>query len=154
MKLFFTYTNEVREGYESKVPLKTSDLENDSVDEIIGDYVLEKVSNLTLFIEECYRIIRKGGVVTFTSPYFSSSKAWVSPLTVRALSELSLNFADKNWREANKFSEVQIIADFEVVGSFAIEESGMQRAEEVRRFWMDKYLNVVQAVIFKLTKRQ
>lgn len=153
MKIYFTYNSDSREGFTSKVPLMTSDLAAESIEEIQGENVLEKIPDLVAFVEECYRLLPKGGKAIFSSPYYASSRAWVSPITARGISEHTLAFADKTWRENNKYTERTILSDFEVTGSFAIEDECMQRSEDARRFWMARYLNVAQCVLFTLTKR-
>lgn len=153
MKIFFTYSSEIKEGFDSKIPLGTSDIPTESVEEVLGENVIEKVSNIIAFIDEVYRILAPKGVAKFTAPYYASKGAWSSPLTVRAICDETLNFASKDWREQTKFSEGNIICNFEVNGQFAIEQQVMHRAEEVRHFWLQRYNNVAQAVIFTLTKK-
>lgn len=152
MKIYFTYDTDDKEGFITKTPDIRGGLESDSVDEIEGN-VIEKVENLVLFIEECYRILRVGGTAKFTAPYYTSALAWASPKTVRGVSEATLNFASKDWRVANKYTEEPIICDFEVVGNFCVDTSYTQRADEVKAFWLKHYNNVAQAVIFTLTKK-
>src|SRR6185369_3758780 len=122
VKIFFTYTNEVKEGFESKLPLGTSDIATESVEEVLGENVIEKVPNIIAFIDEVYRILIPGGIAKFTAPYYSSKGAWSSPLTVRAICDETLNFSNKEWRENNKFTEGNILSNFEVNGQFAIEQ--------------------------------
>ena len=152
-KIYFTFGNESREGFESRVPSPPSPEANDSVEEIQGEGILERVPNLILFIDDCYRILKPGGVATFSASHYGSAKAWASPLAIRGISEASLNFANKDWREQNKYTEATVLSNFEVGGSFACEESAMQRCEEARQFWMSRYLNVAQAILFTLTKK-
>jgi len=153
MKILFTYGVDSRDGLTPKLPGVTSDIPSESIEEIQGEGVLEKVPSLLTFIDECYRLLPAGGKAIFSAPYYASSKAWTSPLTIRGITEYSLNFSDKTWREANKFTEATVLADFEIQGSFAIEDSCMQRSEEARQFWINKYLNVAQCVLFTLIKR-
>jgi len=153
MKIYFTYNNDTREGLESKVPLTTSTLEAESVDEIQGQYVLERVPCLISFIDECYRLLKKDGKCLFSGFHFGSSLAWQNPLNIRGLSELSLNFASKDWREKNKWTEASVMADFEVTGQFAVETSFMSRSEEARGYAMRHYNNVAQAILFNLVKK-
>lgn len=152
MKVYFTYDTAEKEGFTCLTPSPMVALGSDSVDEIEGN-VIEKVPNLTEFIQECYRILRVGGTAKFTAPYYTSALAWGSPLNVRGISEASLNFASKDWRVANKYTETDPVCDFEVVGNFSVDASYTQRADEVKSFWLKHYNNVAQAVIFTLTKK-
>lgn len=152
MKILYTLDNKTKEGYEVRLPGMTSDLDSDSVDEILGENVIEKVGPLVDFINECYRILRKGGKAIFISPYFASARAWSSPLNVRGVCEYTLNFASKTWRDGNNYTETPVIADFEVNGQFAIEDTFNQRSDEARMFAVKHYNNVAQNVILTLTK--
>lgn len=153
-KILFTFNDETRDGYESRNVNYLSDIEDESVDEIIGENVIEKIPDLVKFIDECYRILKFEGKAVFTSPYYASIRAWISPLNIRGVSEFSLNFSSKKWREDNKYTEAVVKADLEVGAQFMLEEAVMLRADEVKSFWMSKYSNVVQAVMFNLTKKK
>jgi SAM-dependent methyltransferase len=152
VKIYLTYGTEGREGFEAKTPVSIGALPDESVDEIQAENVLEKVPELHRFIEDCYRVLRPGGKVIFSSPFYASAGAWRSPLTVRGVGEQSLNWANKKWREDNKFTELNLICNFEVQGQFAIEETWMQKSDEAKSFAMQRYLNVVQAILFTLVK--
>jgi len=152
-KIYFTYGTETQEGSVTMVPLTTAHLPDESVDIIEGAGVIEKVKDLPKFIEECYRLLKVGGTAKFSSPHYASNNAWTSPLTLRGISESSLNFSSKEWRTQYKFTEIPMICDFEVVGSFSVEAECTQRSDIARNFWMHRYNNVVQAVIFTLTKK-
>jgi len=153
-KIHLTYGNDKKEGFEERLPDALAAMPDESVDEINGHDVLEKVPNLHQFLEHCYRVLRWDGVCNFSSTYFASSEAFSSPLSKRGISELSLNFANKAWREANNYSELDVIANFEIVGNFAIEDKVMCRAVEVRTHWTTHYQNVVKRIIFTLTKKK
>ncbi|OQB10447.1 MAG: hypothetical protein BWY21_00368 [Parcubacteria group bacterium ADurb.Bin216] len=154
MKLYFSYGLEEREGFVTANPEDLSFYENESIEEIQGQDVLEKVPDLIYFIDECYRILKPGSKCVFSSQHFANSGAWRSPLTKRGISEQSLNFASKEWREQFKFTEAEVSADFEVLGSFAIEQDVLQRNEETRAFWMRRYLNIANCVFFTLNKKE
>lgn len=152
MKIYYTYDTQGKEGFECKTPGGGILFGPDSVDEIEGN-VIEKVPHLTTFIEECYEILRVGGTAKFTAPYYTSALAWGSPKNIRGVSETTLNFASKDWRVANKYTEHSLICDFEVVGNFIVDAGYTQRADEVKSFWLKHYNNVAQAVLFTLTKK-
>lgn len=155
IKLYVTYGLEEREGFFRCSPLSLWDMKSGTVAEIQGQEILEKMSNLAGFIKECHRILKPGGKCIFTAPYFAHVAAWRSPLTVRGISEQSLNFADKTWREQNKCTELDVGGtDFEVQGSFALEQTVMNRAEETRTFWTKHYMNIAQFIMFTLIKRE
>ena len=153
MKIYFTTGLETREGFEAKVPSAVSSLEADSVDEIQMENVIECLDDLVSFMEDCYRVLRVGAKMTISAPHYAHARAWGSPFTKRGISEMTLNFCSKDWREQNKNANYTVTCDFEVQAHFAVEESCSQRADEVKSFWMQRYLNVAQAVIFILTKK-
>ena len=153
MKIYFSFGSETREDFGTLHPSATANIEADSIEEIQGQDVLEKVPNLISFIEECYRILKPGAKAIFSSPHFVNVAAWRSPLTIRGIGEQSLNFSDKKWREETKYTEASVSCDFEVQGSFALEQDVMNRSEEARQFWMRRYVNVAQAVMFTLIKK-
>lgn len=153
MKIYFTLDKKEREGFETKDPIYAASFEADSVDEITGEAVLEKVKNLIFFIEACYRILKSGGKATFTAPYYASFQAWADPRNIRGISQASLNFADKKWRDQNNCSELSS-ADFEVLCNLAVDLQATQRSDMAKEFWLNRYTNVVQSVMFTLTKRE
>lgn len=153
MKLYLTYSEKTRDGFTSTVPSALETLKDESVEEIQGEEIIERVPDLIKFVEQCYRVLVPEGKLILSSPYFASSAAWASPFAIRGVSEKTLNFASKNWREQSKWSDAFVRANFEVSGSFAVEESVSHRAEDVRQFWMSRYLNVAQAVVLQLVKK-
>lgn len=153
MKILFTYGFDTKEGFESIIPMTTSLIPPGTIDEIEGS-VIEKVSDLIKFIEECYRLLKVGAVAKFSAPHYASNLAWGNPLAKRGVSELTLNFASKDWREQYKFTDAEVLCNFEVVGNFAVEASCMQRSDDARGFWLQRYNNVAQAIIFTLTKKE
>ena len=152
MKILFTYNDEIKEGFESKNPNYIKEIETESVDAIEGNSVLEKIPDLVSFIDECYRILKFEAKASFTSAYYASIRARMSPLNIRGLSEYSLNFAQRKWREDNKYTEAVIKADFEVAAQFLLEEAIMLRSEAARVCQMKQYNNIIQAIMFNLTK--
>ena len=150
-RIHFTYSTEPKEGFELRVPTYyPKDVGDDSVDGISGD-CLHQVGDLQSFIEYCYRVLRMGGVAKFTVPHYAHAKAYQSPLTKRQLSESSLFFASKDWREANKYTEATVMANFLVEAQFAITDMAQLRNDEVKNFWAFRYNNVVEAILFTLT---
>ena len=153
MKIFVTYGTGTKEEFETKTPTGIQPLENESVEEIYAESVIEKVPNLISFVEDIYRVLRPGGKATLTSPHFCHVNSWASPLTIRGIGETSLNFASKEWRDAAKFTEANIIANFEVLGQFVVDQETLARSDEAKNFWIKRYTNVAQSIIFTLNKK-
>lgn len=157
MKIYYSYDAKSREGFETRLPEDISGLEElrGTIEEIAGEEVLEKVKDLIYFIDLCYALLIPGGKATFTAPYYTSFQAWQDPRNRRGISQASLNFANKAWREQNKFSlGYKGQADFEVQCNFAIDLVATQRSEDAKAFWLNRYNNIVQSTLFVLEKKE
>lgn len=156
-KLYFTYGQDEREGFERVHPSELWDnrlVDDSSVDEIQGQALLEMLPENTYvkFFELCHRILKPEATAAFSVPHFASTRAWQSPFTKRAFSETSLSFLSKEWRKSAGFAS-PINANFDVAASFAIEETYLNRSDAAREFGMKHYNNIVLAILFTLTKR-
>lgn len=155
MKIYFNYDGKEREGFRtfSADPLISGHLPDVGIiDEIAGEGVLEKVPSLISFIEYCYGMLKSEGTCTFTAPYYACYQAWQDPRNIRGICQGSLNFADKKWREQQGCPDLAN-CDFEVGCNFAIDQVANQRSEAAKEFWLNRYNNVVQSVMFTLKKR-
>lgn len=151
MKIYYSYNKKEREGFVTKHPEEILLEEEGSVEEISGEDVLEKIPNLPLFFKECYRLLRPGGTAVFTSAYYNSYQAWADPRNIRGISQCSLNFASKIWREQNKCEDLAD-CNFDVAINFAVDRRASERSDVAKEFWLSFYSNVVQSVLFTLTK--
>ena len=153
-KIYCTCGSDSREGWNKIRPDDLDKLESESIDEFHGQGVLEKVDFLSYFMEQLYGKTKPDSKIILVSAYFSSSLAYESPLTKRAISEMSINFASKSWREKVAWDEgIPVHCDFDIAVGFSISEADTLRAEEVKAFGMRSYTNYVQAVQFNLTKK-
>lgn len=149
VKAHITLSTAPKEGFELRAPAhQLIDLEEISCD------CIHQIPDLVAFMERCYKALPVGGKMTITAPHYASTRAWTSPLTVRGLSQDTLNFCSKDWREAMKYTELTTEMNFDVTGHFAVEEAVSQRSEEAKMFWMSRYLNVVQTIVFTLVKKE
>ena len=57
--------------------------EDNSVDNIMADNVLEHIHNLPALMDECYRVLKSGGVMRVIVPLFPSPAAVADPTHVR-----------------------------------------------------------------------
>lgn len=153
MKVLFTYGNETREGFTSKSPSIIEHIESDSVEEAFGGAVLEKIPDLISFVDQLYRVMRPGAKATFTSMYFASAMAWMSPLTKRGISEFSLSFASKAWRDSSGWSEGTCLADFDISTGVQMTDELQARSDEHRAFAVKHWNNTMSAIHFYLVKK-
>ena len=69
-------------------------------DEIYCSHYVEHVPDFFAFFNECYRIMKMGAKMEILAPYWSSMRSWQDPTHVRAISENSFFYVDKdslNW---------------------------------------------------------
>lgn len=154
MKIYFTYDKKEREGFHVRdlSLIRADEVYNNEVEEIAGEGILEKIPNLIDFIEECHKLLKPEGTATFTAAHADSTQAWSDPRNIRGITQMSLNFADKTWREQNGVL-LDLNCNFEVGCNFAIDLQAAQRSEEAKNFWLSRYNNVIQSVMFTLKKR-
>lgn len=153
-KIYLTFgKEEAPEGFTALKPCQLLEQAVGSVEEIQGPNLLEKILNLVNFMETVHRVLPTGGKAFFASGYYGCVNSYMSPLNVRALSEGSMNWCSKAWREQVKFTEVDTEIDFEVAVSFSTDASVNLRSDEVQHLWRTTRLNCVMGVQFTLTKR-
>lgn len=127
--------------------------DNDSVDEIFCKNYIEHVGDLIKFMNECGRILKQGGKITLIAPYYSSIRAWQDPTHVRAISEASFLYYNKEWREQNGLDHYPIDCDFNYSFGYAFTPEWAMRSEEARNFAIKHYINVVTDIQVSLTKK-
>ena len=154
MRCYLTFgKEEAPEGFTALKPSQLSEQADGSVEEIQGPNVIEKIQDLVSFMEQVHRVLPTGGKAFFASGYYGCVNSYMSPLNVRALSEGSMNWCSKDWREQVKFTEIDTKIDFEVAVSFSTDASLNLRSDEVQHLWRTTRLNCVLGVQFTLTKR-
>jgi phosphoserine aminotransferase len=99
-----------------------------------------------------YSALVEGGKATLNANYHTSSQAWSFPDTKRAITENSLNWASKAWREANKWNETYSF-DFEIAYGLGMDPSLQNKNDEHRAFATRHYNNTVSGIQFILTKK-
>jgi hypothetical protein len=153
MKAYLSYNEEaVPEGFTRYHPSAIETIEPNTVDEVQGMLVLEKLPDMVTFMEHLYYRLKPGAKAVFQSGYYGCATSFMSPLIKRSLSEHSMNWCSKSWREANKFTEIKTDIDFEVAVGLATASDLNLRAEEVQVLWRATRLNCVLQVHFTLTK--
>ena len=68
--------------------------DNDSFDEIVANNLLEHLDNFLLAMEEIYRILKPGGLVKLSVPYWNSCSRYIDPTHKIGFHEDTFKFFD------------------------------------------------------------
>lgn len=128
-------------------------VETDSVDEAYCSHYIEHTPNLIKFMNELYRVMKKGAICTILAPYYASIGAWQDPTHTRAISENSFLYFDAGWRKKNRLDHYPIECDFECSLAFGFVPEWVNRPEAERSFALRHYFNVAGEIQAKLRKR-
>lgn len=127
--------------------------EDESVDEIFCSHYIEHVPDLVAFANELYRIMKPGAKAAIVAPYYSSIRAWQDPTHLRAISENSFLYFNKQWRSVNRLDHYPITADFDFECQFILSPDWQEKPEAELDFAIRHYINVVYDIKVILTKR-
>ena len=130
---------------------------DNSVDAVYVSHYLEHTKDLIAFMNELYRVMKKGAIAEMVGPYYTSIRCWQDPTHIRALSEGTSLYWSKGWREREKLEHYPLKCDFDVAYIHAINEGWsniwpymdeVSRDYAVRHYW-----NVVDDIVFRITKK-
>jgi ubiquinone/menaquinone biosynthesis C-methylase UbiE len=132
--------------------------EDSSVDEIRCSHFFEHIPKelRAKFMEECYRIMKEGAIMTVQVPAYNSDRAIMDfthewpPVCVS-----SFLYFNKVWRENNRLTHgvYDIKCDFAVAGMGLMTEEWQQRTYDAQVFASKHYWNSVNDIVVSLTKR-
>ena len=135
---------------------------DNSVDELTCSHFVEHVRDLPSFMDEIYRVMKSPYVnkdgekvtskVTIICPYYSSMRAMQDPFHIRPISEASMLYYNKEWRDTNKLSHYGIQANFNFSYGYQIVPEWANRSQEARDFAIKYYINVITDIYFTLVK--
>jgi hypothetical protein len=128
-------------------------LDNNSVSEARCIHYVEHTPDLISFMNELYRILAPSATCTIMAPYYSSIRAWQDPTHVRAISEASFLYFNRQWRIQNKLDHYPITCDFDFSYGYALTPLWATRSEEARNFAITHYINVISDITIILTKK-
>jgi len=128
-------------------------IESDSVEDIVCNHYVEHTPDLIKFMDEVYRILKPGGKIKVISPYYNSVRCWQDPTHLRAISEASFLYFNKQWRDTNKLDHYNIKSDFDYTYGYDMAVEWANRSEEARNFAIKHYMNVINDIHVVLTKR-
>lgn len=128
--------------------------EDNSVDEIFCSHYIEHTPDLISFANEIYRIMKVGAKAEIIAPYYSSIRAWQDPTHLRAISENTFLYFNKDWRVLNKLDHYPVVADFDFESSYVIDPAWKNKSDDELKFAIKYYINVVSDIRTILTKRR
>jgi len=124
------------------------DIESNSVFEIRCSHYIEHTKDLKSFMEECYRILVNGGIMTLIAPYYTSIRAFQDYTHVRPISENTFIYFNQPWLKSQKLSHYGVECDFDIDSIKYIYNSIWEaRGHEAREWARVHYNNVVADVI-------
>lgn len=143
-----------------------------SVDEIECSHYVEHIPHgngsedpFFQFFDEIHRILVPAefdkenpnipvkGFARIICPYYSSIRAWQDPTHMRAISEASFLYLNKEWRTNNKLDHYPVKCDFDFFYNYAIDPSIVQRNDEYRGNAIRTQINAVTDIVVTLVKR-
>lgn len=125
--------------------------EDNSVDEIFCSHFVEHVGDLMKFMNECYRIMKPNAKMTIAAPYYNSIRCWQDPTHVRAISEATFLYYNKQWREYNRLDHYPITCNFDYTYGYSFNPSWVSRSKEAQDFAVKHYMNVIDDIQVSLT---
>lgn len=127
--------------------------EDESVDEIFCSHYIEHTRDLIAFANELYRILKTGARAEIIAPYYSSIRAWQDPTHLRAISENTFLYFNREWRLTNRLDHYPITADFDFESSYVLDPAWCDRSDDELQHAIRHYINVVSDIRTTLTKR-
>lgn len=171
MKLDLACGNNKKEGYTGVDKFETPSVdivhdlltypwpfESESVDEAHCSHFFEHIpgKQRPAFMDELYRVLKKGAKVTLITPYYKSPRA-TQDFTHEwpPISEETYLYFNKQWRETNKLTHgyYEMSADFDYTGGYSQDPVWAMRSEESKAFAMRHYWNTILDLWVTLVKR-
>lgn len=129
---------------------------DESVDEVHCSHFVEHLTatGRINFVNEIYRVLRKGGKATLITPHWASCRAY-GDLTHQwpPVSEFWFYYLSKDWREQNAPHNDQYACDFEATWGYGMHQSLLVKNTEMQQFAMQFYKEAVQDLHATLIKK-
>lgn len=124
---------------------------DDSVIEIRASHYIEHVKDIKSFMEECYRIMTNGGIITFTAPYYTSIRATQDFTHVRSISENTFLYFNQPWLKSQLLYHYGVGCDFDIeVIKYIYGTNWEARSIDAREWARVHYANAVLDIIVQL----
>jgi predicted SAM-dependent methyltransferase len=135
----------------NKYPYPIAD---NSVCEIHCSHFIEHVADIKKFMEECYRILIKGGIFHIIAPYYTSIRAFQDFTHIRPVSENTFVYFNQEWLKQNGLGHYNVKCDFITESIKYIYSSEWKTRSEAAKEWARvHYFNVVSDIDVILRKR-
>ena len=105
------------------------------------------------FMNEVYRILKPGGKLTITCPFYTSVRAFGDPTHTRYIGDWTFYYFNKEWRDLNGVGHLNLECDFDIRYSYGIENEMTLKSEEVRNKHFKYDWNVINDIYAVLIKR-
>jgi len=131
---------------------RSEDICANHFDKVILRHVFEHVRNVIPMMEEIYRLLKPGGTVEITCPYWTSIWAWGDIGHVRAVNEMTFIWFSKEHYEENRkknttCSYYEPDCDFEIKDIKLSPTAAWKDVTEPKvRIGMLQYLNVIEEI--------
>lgn len=110
---------------------------------------------LILFMDEVYRIMKVGGMINISTPYYLSDICWRDPTHVRAMTEVTFRYFNKKWRDNSLLDHYGINSDFDFhLRPYDFYEGQIFTEDHEREIAVRYYNNVIACLHVWLTKRK
>jgi hypothetical protein len=108
-------------------------------------------------MNELYRILKPGGTVKITAPYYTSIRFYGDPTHCRPICDWTFYYFNKEWRDENGLSHYGITANFDSHPSkcnisYYITNDMTLKSEEVRNNAFKHQWNTIEDIIIDLKK--
>lgn len=135
---------------DTSLPLPFKDSSQKSV---IIDGRLNLVEDYLAFMDDVYRILKSGGVVTISVPYWTSFKAFVHPMMRHVFNESLFHILTKKSRK-DMIGENKYVCDFEGKSiNHILTEEYAGKSQDAISFALTHYNNVASDIIITLMKK-
>lgn len=128
-------------------------IEDNSIYEIHCSHYVEHCRDLVRFMQEIWRILMPGGTIRIEAPYYTSIRAWQDPTHVRAITDVTFLYFNKEHAKAMGVDHYTGKCNFEpLTRTFCLTEEWESKAPEAQQWAMKHYFNVVADIHFTLRK--
>lgn len=129
---------------------------DDTVDEVHCSHMVEHLTaeQRIFFVNELYRVLKKGGTATIITPHWASTRAY-GDLTHQwpPVCEMWFFYLDKDWRAVNAPHNDGYTCDFAATWGYGMHQSLLTRNPEFQQFALNFYKEAAQDIHATVIKK-